>query len=166
MTGILKDLMSLASKRFSKKNGFTLVELLVIIGILTILLSIIVIAVNPSRKFKQANNTQRLSDINVIINAVHEWAMGNSVDMSKMHGGAGLPTTATNIGANDVDICGDLVPTYIPEMPYDPTDTSAHYKDCSDYDTGYTIVSTTGPTYTITVAAPNSNFSTTIEVSR
>ena len=41
------------------KQGFTLIELLVVIGILTVLLAIVLIAINPGKQFSQANNTQR-----------------------------------------------------------------------------------------------------------
>ena len=46
------------------KKGFTLIELLVVIGILAVLLTIVLIAINPGRQFAQANNTKRRSDVN------------------------------------------------------------------------------------------------------
>ncbi|MDP3941896.1 MAG: type II secretion system protein, partial [bacterium] len=55
-------------------KGFTLIELLVVIGILAVLLAITLIAINPARQFSQANNTKRRSDVNALLNAVHEYA--------------------------------------------------------------------------------------------
>ncbi len=53
-----------------KKSGFTLIEILVVIGIIAILASIVIIAINPSKQFAQARNTQRQSGVNAILNAI------------------------------------------------------------------------------------------------
>ncbi len=45
-------------KKLQQQKGFTLIELLVVIGILTVLLSIVLVAINPARQFSQANNTK------------------------------------------------------------------------------------------------------------
>jgi prepilin-type N-terminal cleavage/methylation domain-containing protein len=52
------------------RKGFTLIELVVVIGILAVLLTIVLVAINPARQFKQANDTKRRSDVNAILNAV------------------------------------------------------------------------------------------------
>lgn len=143
-----------------REEGFTLVELLVVIGILTILLSIVLIAINPARQFAQSNNTKRRADVVAIANAVHQYAADNNGSLP-----SGIDGTATNIGSGtgDVDICSDLVDTYIAEMPTDPVDGS--YTDCTTYDTGYEI-STTGSSGRITVGAPSAELSETIEITR
>lgn len=143
-----------------RNKGFTLIELLVVIGILTILFAIVLIAINPSRQFKQANNTQRRSDVSAILNAVSQYAADNNGQLP-----SGVPSTETNIGSGtgDADICSDLVDTYIAEMPVDPT--AGSYTDCADYDTGYSI-STSGSSGRITVTAPSAELSETIDVTR
>lgn len=143
-----------------KKSAFTLIELLVVIGILTILLSIVLIAINPARQFAQANNTQRSSDINAILNAVHQYMADNNGTYP-----TGITTTATNIGSGtgNIDICSDLVTTYIAEMPVDPQDGT--YTSCSSYDTGYNI-SVSSTDSRITVSAPSAQLSQTISVTR
>lgn len=145
-------------KFLSKQKGFTLIELLVVIGILAVLLAIVLIAINPARQFAQANDTQRSSDVNAILNAVHQFMADN----------AGLPpanigTEGTPIGnfGNLTDICDDLVPQYLAALPVDPqadngTLGNAPITDCAtaeEYDTGYWIfVSGTDSRITASVA--------------
>src|SRR5258708_40088409 len=66
----------------SSQRGFTLIELLVVIGVLAVLLAIVLIAINPARQFSQANNTKRSSDVNAILNSVHEYAADNKGSMA------------------------------------------------------------------------------------
>ncbi|MEZ4156961.1 MAG: type II secretion system protein [Candidatus Paceibacterota bacterium] len=52
------------------KKGFTLVEILIVIGIMSILFNAVIVALNPQALFKNARDTQRLSDIAVIRSAL------------------------------------------------------------------------------------------------
>ncbi len=160
--------MYLPKQNFRK--AFTLIELLVVIGILAILLAIVLVAINPARQFSQANNTQRSSDVNTILNAVHQFAADNNGTLP-----AGIDTTVRTItdagGLTDVDLCTDLVPTYIADMPLDPQDgtESPAASVCTDvgadYSSGYTIVSSATDNR-VTVAAPGAELSATINVTR
>jgi prepilin-type N-terminal cleavage/methylation domain-containing protein len=148
-----------------KIQGFTLIELLVVIGVLTVLLAIVLVAINPARQFAQANNTQRRSDVSAILNAVHQYGAENKGDYSQLDSANGLPSTATAVSSVATDLCDDLTPTYIAEMPYDPT--TGSYTDCATYDTGYTIVASTDPSGArVTVSAPDAELSETISVTR
>lgn len=142
------------------KKAFTLIEILVVVGILSILLAIAIIAINPARQFAQANNTQRRADVVQILNAINQYAADNNGDLP-----SSITTTATNMGSGtgEIDICSDLVTTYIAEMPVDPQ--NGTYTDCTDYDTGYTVVSSASDDR-VTVAAPSAQLSETIEITR
>jgi len=50
----------------NKRNGFTLVELLVVVGILGILSGLVIVTLNPSQYFKQGRDSRRLSDLTTI----------------------------------------------------------------------------------------------------
>jgi prepilin-type N-terminal cleavage/methylation domain-containing protein len=143
-----------------KSPGFTLIELLVVIGILAILLAIVLIAVNPARQFSQARDTQRWSDVNAILNAVHQYYADNGSLPT------GITETPTNIADDGIDICDELVgtgQTYLAAMPYDPNAAGAHYTSCSDYDTGYNISTANNR---VTVAAPSAEVESSISVTR
>jgi len=115
----------MTARLFKNEKGFTLIELLVVIGILAILLAITLIAINPARQFGQANDTKRRSDINAILNAIGQYTASNTGNLPpeiKTLQGAN-PGVATDLNnTNFPNLCGQLVPTYIPALPTDPSD--------------------------------------------
>lgn len=144
-----------------RHRGFTLIEVLLVVVIIAILAGIVIIAVNPARQIAQTNNAQRDNDVRAILDSVHQYSIDNRGVIP-----ATITATATVVGsgAGQIDLCSDLVPTYIAAMPYDPTTTGASYTDCTSYNTGYTIaVDANGR---VTVAAPGAEVSQTISVTR
>jgi type IV pilus assembly protein PilA len=127
-----------------EQSGFTLIEILVVIGIIAILAVIVLIAINPGRQFAQSRNTQRTSNVNAILNAVGQRMADNKGVFTGTGCTTDVPTTATrmqNTGGYDIAPC--LVPTYITALPFDPsttTPTIAKWTSVSNYDTGYHIV--------------------------
>jgi len=121
-----------------ENRGFTLIELLVVIGILGILLAIVLIAINPARQFAQANNTARRSDVNTLLNAIHQFAADNKGVLP-----ANMPArgaAAENISSVAADVCADISPTYVAQLPTDPTLNVPAVSDCAvAYDTGYQV---------------------------
>ena len=148
-------------RKILNKKGFTLVEVLLVVVIIAILAAIVIVAINPARQIAQANNTQRSSDVKTVLNAVHEYAIDNRGVLP-----TAITATATVVGSGvgQINICTLLVPTYVAEMPFDPTATGAGYTDCTTYDTGYTIMTDTNNR--VTVAAPGAELSATISVTQ
>lgn len=157
-----------------RQKGFTLIEILVVIGILAILLAIVLIAINPQQQFQQANNTQRSSDVNAVLNAISAYSAANSGALPVGVGDVDIDATVRTITndplvTNSIDLCAELVPDYIADLPFDPTDGDEDPANSictdvgADYNTGYTVV--LGAGNRITVAAPGAE-GTTISVSR
>lgn len=155
-------------KGFSAKNkglalrnskGFTLIEILVVIGIIAVLATIVIVAINPARQFAQARNTQRTSNVNTILNAIGQKAAdckgkfeASATECSTSPVCPTLtPGTTFNIftaagGASDVNL-SCLVPTYVPAIPTDPstaTGADTGYDVLVDATTKRTTVSATG----------------------
>lgn len=144
------------------RRGFTLIELLVVIGILAVLLAIVLIAINPARQFSQANNTKRASDVNALLNAVHQYAADNRGSLP-----AGITTTAQIISNTAAGICSSLVTRYLAALPVDPlTNNGTPITDCAlAYDTNYQVVRSATDNR-ITVSAPAAELGVTISVTR
>lgn len=143
------------------QKGFTLIELLVVIGILAILLTIVVIAINPARQFGQANDTKRASAVTQYLNAVGAYFADSGGILP-----AGIPATGSaEISEAGADICADILGTYIPSLPVDPSLPGGDLTSCSaGYVTGYEISQDAAGR--VTVSAPNADITTPIQVTR
>jgi prepilin-type N-terminal cleavage/methylation domain-containing protein len=118
-------------KNKSLVRGFTLIELLLVIGIIAALALIVIVALDPAKRFEDSKNARRLSDIQSISTALSQYIVDNRgtipsniTQEEKQIGTAGsgceLSTDVCNI-ANTGD-CADLSTTlgrYLREMPFD-----------------------------------------------
>jgi type IV pilus assembly protein PilA len=139
-------------------KGFTLIELLIVIGIIAILASGVIVAINPGRQFEQARNSTRWQHMNTIANAVYSYAVEHQGNLPPCNDSASTGSLTTNTADRDVEDCaGDLVPTYINELPMDPSEGETGHVTCYDGTatncTGYVISSSDGSTITLTSTA-------------
>ncbi len=141
------------------KKGFTLVEVLLVIAIIAILASIVILAINPPRNISSANNAQRWSNVNTVLNAIHQYAIDNRGQVPST-----ITTVSTEIcktgascaGLIDLSVLTDQE-RYVLKIPTDPTSASAN-------GTGYFV---NKDAYgRITVNAPFAEIGDTVTVSR
>lgn len=70
--------MSKKNIQKSSLKGFTLIELLIVIAILAVLMSVIVITLNPSEMLKKSRDSRRLSDLSALRTALNVYLSENT----------------------------------------------------------------------------------------
>lgn len=148
-----------------KKNGFTLIELLVVIGIIAALTTVVFVALDPAKRFKDARNARRITDTDTILGAIHQYIVDTGGSMP-----SGIGTSASQIGscttggntfcAGAGAACVDLAAVlgsnkYIKTNPVDPSGSAAT--------TGYSVSKDANNLFTVTSCLAEG---TTIAVSR
>jgi prepilin-type N-terminal cleavage/methylation domain-containing protein len=148
-----------------QKKGFTLMEVLLVIGIIAILAAIVIVAINPARQLGSANNADRRSDINTILNAVYQFAIDNqgtiiteiTTTVQEICAGGVASSTCSSGSLADLDnlIHNEKYLTAIPTDPQGATTTNG---------TGYSIVKSSNGR--ITVKAMGAQLGDIISVTR
>jgi prepilin-type N-terminal cleavage/methylation domain-containing protein len=151
------------------RGGFTLIEVLLVISLIAILFAIVIIAVNPGRQFQQANNSQRRSYVNAILNAVSQFQNDNRGQLpagitgttTKIIGTATSGCDAGCVGTTTpvacLDLTSALTPTYLASIPFDPLQSN-------NSNTRYAVVATS--TSRVLVTACDAELGQSISITR
>lgn len=152
------------------QRGFTLIELLVVIAIIAILAAVVFVALNPVQRFADARNSTRISDVNSLLTAVHEYIVDNggalptglTAGMAESQLGTTATGATTTVGgaacgtaAAAVNLATPLV-KYLVSIPVDPQGSAAK--------TGYSVV--VNANSIVTVRACSAENAAVIQVSR
>lgn len=145
-----------------------MIEILVVIGIIAILAAVVLIAINPARQFRLANDSQRSSNVNAILNAIGQSMADNKGALPAGTPAAGAAAVEISNTAT-VGLCAALVPKYIPSLPIDPStgtepsgDDQVSASECGGaFNTKYTISQgAAADGNRITIAAPDTQEAT------
>jgi len=148
------------------KKGFTLIEILLVVAILSILLVVVFAALNPAQRLTDTRNARRWNDVNQTLTALHECIIDNSLatcglgttvalsQIGSCASAGATPCTGAADACLNLDGDTDLDP-YLASFPVDPTDPGAGK-------TGYAVTVANG---IVTVSACNAE-GTTVSVSR
>lgn len=136
-------------------RGFTLIEILLVIAILSVLLVVVFASLRPQTRLQDTRDANRWSDVNQILTAIHSCIVDNDGSLStcgitddgterEIVTGAitspeGCDAVCTDVG--DTDDCEDLsalvTQNYLASLPEDPNAPAGIH-------TSYSITSSSG----------------------
>ena len=142
-----------------QQKGFTLLEVLLVVAIISILAGIVILALNPSKQLADTRNAQRRVDTNTMLNAVYQYSIDTNGSLP-----SSITTTTTEI-CKTGGTCTGLVDLsvlttdqkYVVSLPFDPTGSSTN-------GTGY--FASKSANGRVTINAPSAEQGATISVTR
>ena len=133
-------------------KGFTLVELLIVIGILAVLTSAVVVVLNPAQLLAQARDSQRMSDLDAVRSSISFYlstatstSLGTTAYCmaSTTSGGTACTqnssTVVTGTGWVSVSLTQSSGGSPLSVLPTDPTNSAQYYYAYKPDDTNKTF---------------------------
>jgi len=162
------------SQSVSSKAGFTLLEILLVVGIIAILAGIVILAINPTKQLADARNAQRRADVLTILNAIYQYSIDtngtvppvitatSACVLNTMEIATGTATSAAVAVGLYPYLVGSAAAssTYIVSIPRDPLATT------TGLGSGYAVTKGSVGSTRITVCAPLAENGVTISVTR
>lgn len=148
-----------------KRKGFTLIELLVVMAIIAILATVVFVALDPPKRFKDSRDARRYTDVENLLTSIHEYIVDNNGTLP-----SGLTTTEKQLGTAGTGCnaspcttaaaaCLDLSTTlakYLKSIPIDPNGNSTM--------TRYSVVADANNIVTVKACGPEN--ASSIQASR
>jgi type IV pilus assembly protein PilA len=138
-------------------QGFSLIEILVVVALIIILATITLVAINPGKNFRDTRNAQRSADVTQILNAVTQYTSEEGNSISAFGTITNCTLGSSSIGTSGINLSTILVDEFIVAIPMDPSVGTEEV-------TGYTICVTDGGR--VQIDAPNAENGKVITVKR
>jgi|WetSurMetagenome_2_1015567.scaffolds.fasta_scaffold681314_2 hypothetical protein len=146
------------------RAGFSFIEALIILAVITFIEAAIIITVDPWHRFQEARNLQRIANVNFITDAIFMNMIDNDGVFRCAAGDLpGSPTTMASVVGYDIAPC--LVPRYATTFPYDPGAPESYYESKRDYNSGYQVMQNP-VTGKVLVTAPAAELGQNVTVER
>lgn len=134
----------------NKNKGFTLIEILIVIGIIIILATGIIISLNPGRQYAKSRDAIRAAHLQSIMSAIYQNIASNNGKFVCSSGD--IPSVATTVASGSYNLAPCLIPTFTQALGVDPQ--TGTWVDQTNYNTRYEISKDT-TTNRITLSAPD-----------
>jgi len=125
----------------ARSRAYSLVEVLVVMAIIGILVSVVLVATNPSRQFGLADDAKRKKDVSDVLGAIDR----RLLDAKGLPGNVSAPSVPRRItnslaDPTNVDMCFLVTEGYLTKLPRDPSLGPDITNCAAAYDTGYYMV--------------------------
>ncbi len=116
--------------KIKNSNGFTILELLVVVAVMFLLFSALLILVNPTELKERSRDEKRVSDLSVIDRAIVEYKVDNGTlpdDADTLRTSLVLPTGSTDLSNAATGWISENLSTYLTKLPIDPLNESTYF---------------------------------------